>query len=72
MGWVGVSIDGLFHAPGDATTEACCYFSGDGGRTPRAQGSIVAGDRLYWVGSLAGYQLDAAFDHVSFIYSVAS
>lgn len=72
VGWIGVIVDELFYMPGDATTEAPCYFSGDGGTTPRAQGSVVAGDRMYWVGSVAGYQLDAAIDRVSFLYSVAS
>jgi hypothetical protein len=72
VGWIGVVVNGLIHAPGDATTAASCYFSGDGGVTPRAQGSVVAGDRVYWVGSVAGFELDAVTDRVSFLYNVAS
>ena len=37
-----------------------CYFSGDSGATARARNSIVSGDRLYWVGSVAGFQLSTA------------
>jgi hypothetical protein len=70
VGWIGVVIDGLFFMPGDGTTNACCYFSGDNGITPRAQGSVVEGDRLFWVGSIAGYQLNTACDRLSFIYNV--
>lgn len=55
-------------ADGDAqrtTSEA--YFSGDGGTTARNIADIVAGDTLFWNGSVANYEL-AAPDRISFFY----
>ena len=70
VGWVSVYVDGVLYVPGDGTTEAPCYFSGDGGVTPRSAGSVVAGDRLYWVGSVAGFQLAAGTDVINFLYNI--
>ena len=44
-----------------------CYFSADGGVTPKAMSAVALGDLLYWRGSVAGYQLDAN-DLIDFIY----
>lgn len=57
--YVIVTVNGLEVTVGDGVKTTECYFSGDGGTTARAIGSIVAGDTLHWVGSVAGYQLDA-------------
>ena len=62
MGFVGVAVNGVSYDPGDGVSVGVpCYFSGDGGVTPRAQGAIVAGDLLYWNGGVlpgdAGFQL---------------
>ena len=46
-----------------------CYFSGDAGATAKALNAVVAGDKLYWNGSVAGYEL-AATDMVDFGYVV--
>jgi len=70
VGWMGVFVDGVLYVPGDATTEAPCYFSGDGGVTPRTAGSVAAGDHLYWVGSIAGFQLTAGTDVINFLYNI--
>ena len=46
-----------------------CYFSADAGATARTIAGITAADKLYWVGSVAGYQL-ATSDKISFTYGV--
>lgn len=61
------SVD-LRIADGDAqrtTSEA--YFSGDNGITARNIADIVAGDKMFWNGSQAGYELVAP-DRISFFY----
>lgn len=68
-GYVGVNINGDTPEIGNAVKTKDCYFSGDSGATARAFGAIVSGDKLYWNGSIAGYQL-AATDKISFFYSV--
>lgn len=66
QGYVGVAINGILYTVGAKTDPI--YFSGDGGVTARAQGSIVAGDLPYFVGSVAGYQL-AASDRIDYFYN---
>ena len=34
-----------------------CYFSGDGGITPRVLGQVKSTDKLYWNGSISGFEL---------------
>jgi phage-related tail fiber protein len=65
--YIIVSINGKTETLGDGVRTRDCYFSGDGGVTAKAISAIVAGDLLYWVGSVAGYQLDAT-DIVEFNY----
>jgi hypothetical protein len=43
------------------------YFSGDGGTTKRIYGEAVKDDLLYWVGSVAKYELDTN-DLIDFVY----
>ena len=70
-GYIGVNINGAAQFVGDGTKVAVdCYFSADGGVTARALKSVVTGDLLYWNGSIAGFQLAAATDFVSFLYDV--
>lgn len=72
-GYIGVVVNGVAYLVGDGTKVAVdCYFSGDGGATARLMKSVVAGDLLYWNGSIAGFQLAAATDKVSFLLDVAS
>jgi hypothetical protein len=66
-----VRVNGLDVSVGDAAKTSACYVSGDGGTTARAMRAIVAGDLLYWVGSVAGFQL-ATTDVVDFLYPVTT
>ena len=65
---VDVVIGGFFMGLGDGVKTKACYFSGDNGVTARLIKDIVAGDFLYWNGSVAGCQL-APTDSVDFLYS---
>lgn len=54
-----------------------CYFSIDGGLTPRIVGDERQGDELYWNGSIAEYELDdgtvgesGLVDFIDFIYLI--
>jgi hypothetical protein len=67
-GYVEARVNGLGEAVGDGVKTLSCYFSGDGGSTARAIAAIAAGDKLYWVGSVAGYQL-ATTDKIDFLFS---
>lgn len=67
--FVGVDINGAGETIGNGAKDKACYFSGDNGVTARAWTAIVSGDKLFWMGSIAGYQL-AATDIISFNYSV--
>ena len=75
VGWVGVAVNGVLYEPGDGTTNAPCYFSNDGGTTPKAQGSIQVGDLLYWNNTVAGFSLNGPpgpvppIDIIDFLYN---
>ena len=67
-GWISVFANGVSYKVGTGTKAGVpCYFSGDGGVTARATGAIVAGDFLYWNGSVANFQLDGG-DRIDFEY----
>jgi hypothetical protein len=68
-GFIRVFVNADNPEVGDGVKTKACYFSGDAGVTARAWSAIVTGDKLYWNGSIAGYQL-ATTDLVSFDYSV--
>ena len=69
-GYIAVFFGGTLILVGDGTKVGVwCYFSGDGGATARSLRNVVAGDLLYWNGSVAGIQV-AASDIFDFIYSV--
>ena len=67
--YVRVSVNGLAASLGDGVKTKDCYFSADGGTTAKTIANIAAGDLLYWVGSVAGYELDAT-DRLDFEYAV--
>ena len=47
-----------------------CYFSSDGGGTVTSIGSVAGGaDKLYWNGSVVGFQLGTT-DRISLVYEV--
>ena len=68
IGYVEVQVNGIGAVVGNGTKVGVdAYFSGDGGATARAVGAIVAGDLLYWNGSVAGFQLSPT-DRIDFLY----
>lgn len=68
--YVAVRVNGIGYTVGDGVRTKDCYFSSvaSAGAAARAFGAIVATDKLYWVGSVAGFQLDAATDIIDFLY----
>ena len=64
-----VFVNGLAVRVGDGVKTKDCYFSADDGATARAIAAIATGDKLFWVGSVAGYQL-ATTDLIDFDYGV--
>jgi hypothetical protein len=70
-GYIGVREDGVHRVVGDGTKSGVdCYFSDDGGTTAKALQAVAAGDLLYWNGSVAGHQLNAALNKIDFQYLV--
>jgi len=67
--YVGANVNGDIPELGNGIKTKDCYFSGDSGTTARAFGAVLTGDKLYWNGSIAGYQL-AATDRITFTYNV--
>lgn len=68
-GFVRVSVNGDEPEIGDAVKTKDCYFSGDLGVTARAFNAVASADKLYWNGSIAGYQLSTT-DRISFDFNV--
>jgi hypothetical protein len=67
--YVRVLVNGIGVTLGDGVRTKDCYFSSDGGTTAKTIANIAAGDTLYWVQSVAGYNL-AATDVLDFDYAV--
>jgi hypothetical protein len=65
--YITVKVNGVAQELGDGIKTKDCYFSADSGATARAFSAIAAGDKLYWVGTVAGFQL-AVTDKISFYY----
>jgi hypothetical protein len=62
-----VNVNGAIYYPsGDGS--GICYFSDDGGTTPKALDEIVAGDELIWNGSTY-WNLTNGTDKVSLDYN---
>lgn len=68
-GYVGVRVDGIHYEVGDGVRTKDCYFSDDNGATAKSIVDIAAGDTLHWVGTVAGFELDAA-DRIDYDYAV--
>ena len=66
-----IRINGLQADFGNGAKDEACYFSADGGTTARAAADITAGDTLYWMGSVAGYELDGT-DEIDLRYEKSS
>lgn len=67
--YVLVLVNGVGVEVGDGVKTKDSYFSSDSGVTAKTLANIASGDRLYWNGSIAGYQL-ATTDKVDYIYEV--
>jgi hypothetical protein len=67
--YVRVQVNGIGINIGDGVKTKESYFSADSGATAKTIANLATGDSLYWVGSVAGYQL-AATDSVDFDYAV--
>jgi phage-related tail fiber protein len=69
-GHIGVLVNGRQTVVGNGVKTKSCYFSADSGTTAKTFANLAAGDTLYWVGSVAGYQL-ATTDLIDFNYEVS-
>lgn len=71
-GSIAVCVNGItIPEVGDATkVAAACFFSTDG-QAALALAGLQAGAKLYWNGSVAGYELDNATDIIEFVYEIA-
>jgi len=67
--YVAVLANGVGISVGNGVKTKAAYFSSDSGTTAKALNAIASGDKLYWNGSIAGYQLDAN-DTIDFNYVV--
>jgi hypothetical protein len=65
--YVSVDVNGIGYTVGNGVKNKDCYFSSDSGTTAKATNALTSGDILYWVGSVAGFQLDAS-DVVDFSF----
>lgn len=68
--YVTVMVNGVRQEVGDGVKTKDCYFSADAGVTARAISAITAADVLYWVGSVAGFEL-ATTDEIDIDYVIA-
>ena len=64
---IRVEVNSLEVTVGNGTKTAYCYFSGDNGTTARTYSNVALGDKLYWNGDVAPYQLETN-DTITFIY----
>jgi hypothetical protein len=70
-GAVIVKVNGLQVSLGNGAKDGEAYFSVDGGTTARSVADIAAGDTLYWMGSIASYQLETD-DGIDIVYDASS
>lgn len=70
-GAVIVKVNGLQINLGNGAKDEAAYFSADGGTTAKSVADIAAGDTLYWMGSIIGYQLETD-DDIDIVYDASS
>lgn len=64
---IRVEINSIEVSVGNGSTNAFCFFSSDGGVTPKTYSNVALGDSLYWNKNVAPYNLETS-DTISFIY----
>jgi len=69
LGATAVEVNGHGADVGDGVKTSACYFSGDGGLNARAINGVQNGDKLYWNGSFAAYELDS-LDRIDVFYDI--
>jgi hypothetical protein len=70
--FIEINVNGsIIDVKDGAGTNQACYFSVDGGLTPKTYAQLSTGDTLYWNGILAGYDLDGD-DRIDMTYQVES
>lgn len=70
-GAVIVKVNGLQINLGNGAKDEAAYFSADGGTTAKSVANIAAGDTLYWMGSIATYELETD-DEIDIVYDASS
>ena len=70
-GAVIVKVNGLQVNLGDGAKNNAAYFSADGGTNARLVADVAAGDTLYWMGSIATYELETD-DDIDIVYDASS
>lgn len=68
-GWVQLLVGSVPETIGDGDKLSAAYISGDNGSTARTIAAIAAGDKIYWNGSIAGYELNSSYK-LHLIYNV--
>ena len=70
--FIEINVNGsIIDVKDGAGTNQVCYFSVDGGATPKNYSQLSIGDTLYWNGNLAGYNLDSD-DRIDMTYQIES
>jgi hypothetical protein len=57
---VDFRVNGRSQRIGNGVKTLDCYLSGDGGATAKTFATVASGDIVYWVGSVAGFQLNTS------------
>lgn len=60
IGGISVIVNTTNFAVGDGQKNEACFFSSDNGLTAKFINHVEIGDKLYWNGSIAGFQLDSS------------
>lgn len=60
-GALRIDVNGISYPLGNGSkTSSSAYISGDNGVTARSFNAVAIGDKIFWVGSVAGFQLAAS------------
>ncbi len=70
VGGIIVTVNGMVIPVSDGDKTPACYFSSDNGLTAKFINQTEAGDKLYWNGSIVGWQLSDT-DNLRIDYLIA-